>query len=65
MILDILLLIDESKSLSESSSPVVWINISIKSLSDGSSDKYISDIIDVSDYYRYRLKFFLIICIVL
>ena len=65
MILNVLLLIDESKLLIESNSFVIRIDISIKSLFDGVSDKYTDSIVGVSDRCRYQLKFSLVICIIL
>ena len=65
MILSILLLIDESELLLDSCGSVIWIDISIKSLSDKSLDEYTGNIVSVFGHYRYRLKFFLVICMVL
>ena len=53
MILSILLLIDKSKLLLELYYSVVWIGVFLRFLSDKSSDGYIRDLDDVSDYYRY------------
>ena len=53
MILDVLLSINESKLLLEFTNPVIWIDVFIKSLSDGSSDRYTGDIVGVFNRYRY------------
>ena len=53
MILSISSLIDESKLLLGFNSSMIWIDVSIKFLSDKILDKYVSNIINVSDYYRY------------
>ena len=53
MILGILLSNNKSKSLSESDCSVIYIGVFMRSLSEDSSDKYISNIIDIFSRYKY------------
>ena len=53
MILDILLLINESKLLLELYYSIMCVDIFLRFLSDKSLDKYISNIVNVSDRCRY------------
>ena len=65
MILDIFLSDNKSELLFKLDYFVIYVGVSMRSLSEDSSDKYTGDIVDVSDYYRYWLKLSSIIYIIL